>query len=142
MIAYLDSSTILRIVLGQANALKEWRSITQGVASALVEVECLRTLDRLRLSESLKDAEIAARREAVFRLLEAIEVVELTRPILSRAAQPLPTALGTLDAIHLATALLWKERTRADLVMATHDEGLATASRASGLRVVGVSASV
>ncbi len=142
MIAYLDSSTILRIVLGQANALKEWRSITQGVASALVEVECLRTLDRLRLSESLKDAEIAARRETVFRLLEAIEVVELTRPILSRAAQPLPTALGTLDAIHLATALLWKERTRADLVMATHDEGLATASRDSGLRVVGVSASV
>jgi predicted nucleic acid-binding protein len=142
VIAYLDSSTILRIVLGQANALKEWRSITQGVASALVEVECLRTLDRLRLSESLKDAEIAARRETVFRLLEAIEVVELTRPILSRAAQPLPTALGTLNAIHLATALLWKERTRADLVMATHDEGLATASRASGLRVVGVSASV
>lgn len=137
MIAYLDSSTILRIVLGQTNALKEWRSITQGVASALVEVECLRTLDRLRLAEGLTDAEIAARRETVFRLLEAIEVVELTRPILSRAAQPLPTALGTLDAIHLATALLWKERTRADLVMATHDEGLATASRASGLRVVG-----
>lgn len=142
MIAYLDSSTILRIVLGQTNALKEWRSITQGVASALVEVECLRTLDRLRLGEGLKDVEIAASRETVFRLLEAIEVVELTRPILSRAAQPLPTALGTVDAIHLATALLWKERTRADLVMATHDEGLATASRASGLRVVGVSASV
>jgi predicted nucleic acid-binding protein len=142
VITYLDSSTILRIVLGQANALKEWRSITQGVASALVEVECLRTLDRLRLAEGLNDAEIAARRETVFRLLEAIEVVELTRPILSRAAQPLPTALGTLDAIHLATALLWKERTKADLVMATHDEGLATASRASGLRVIGVSASV
>lgn len=138
MIAYLDSSTILRIVLGQTNALKEWRSIRQGVASALVEVECLRTLDRLRLAESLGDAEIAARREVVFRLLEAIEVVALTRPILSRAAQPLPTALGTLDAIHLATALLWKERTGADLFMATHDEGLATASRASGLRVVGV----
>lgn len=142
MIAYLDSSTILRIILGQANALKEWRLIIQGVASALAEVECLRTLDRLRLSEGLPDAEIAARREAVFRLLEAIEVIELTRPILSRASQPLPTALGTPDAIHLATALLWKERTRTDLVMATHDEGLATASRASGLRVVGVSAAV
>ncbi len=139
MIAYLDSSTILRAILGQANALQEWGSITQGVASTLVEVECLRTLDRLRLVENLNDAEIATRREAVFRLLEAIEVVELTRPILSRAAQPLPTTLGTLDAIHLATALLWKERTRTDLVMATHDEGLATASRASGLRVVGVS---
>ena len=44
---------------------------------------------------------------------------------------------GTLDAIHLATAMLWRERTGADLVMATHDTALATASRASGLRVIG-----
>jgi predicted nucleic acid-binding protein len=138
VIAYLDSSAILRIVLGQSDALKEWRSITKGVGSALVEVECLRTLDRLRLAENLEDDEIALRREAVFRLLESIEVVELTRPVLARASQPLPTSLGTLDAIHLATALLWKDRSGGDLVMATHDEGLATASRASGLRVIGV----
>ena len=139
MIAYLDSSTILRIILGQQNSLKEWRSITQGVVSALVEVECLRTLDRLRLAEGLEDAEIAVRREAVYRVLEAVEVVELGRPVLARASQPMPTALGTLDAIHLATALLWKDRSGADLVMATHDEALAMAARASGLRVLGVS---
>ncbi len=137
MIACLDSSAILRIVLGQSNALKEWRSIKQGVASAMVEVECLRMLDRLRLAEGLEDDEIAVRREAVFRLVEAMEVVELTRPILARASHPLPTALGTMDAIHLATALLWRDRSGADLVMATHDEALATAARASGLRVVG-----
>jgi predicted nucleic acid-binding protein len=100
-----------------------------------VEVECLWTLDRLRLAEGLSDEEIAVRREAVFRLVETMEIVELTRPVLTRAAQPLPTALGTLDAIHLATALLWKERTGADLVMATHDGTLATATKASGLRV-------
>jgi predicted nucleic acid-binding protein len=139
VIVYLDSSTILRIILGQDNALKEWRSITQGVASVLVEVECLRTLDRLRLAEGLNDDEIAIRREAVFRLLETVELVELTRPVLARASQPMPTALGTLDAIHLATALLWKDRSEADLIMATHDDALATAARASGLRVLGAS---
>ena len=138
MIAYLDSSVLLRVVVGQPNALHEWPDIEQGIASALVEVECLRTLDRLRLVETLGDRDIAARREAVFRLLEAIEVVEPTRPVLARAAQPLPTALGTLDAIHLATALLWRERGHADLVMATHDEELAIAAKASGLRVVGI----
>lgn len=137
MIAYLDSSVLLRILVGQPDALAEWTTIERGVASALVEVECLRTLDRLRLAEALEDREIAARRASVYRLLEAMEVVEPTRPVLARAALPLPTALGTLDAIHLATALLWRERTRADLVMATHDAALATASRASGLRVVG-----
>jgi hypothetical protein len=36
-----------------------------GVVSALVEVECLRTLDRLRVVEDLEDAEIASRREAM-----------------------------------------------------------------------------
>jgi predicted nucleic acid-binding protein len=141
VIASLDSSTILRIILGQSNALKKWRSITQGVASALVEVECLGTLDRLRLAEGLEDAEIAIRHEATFPLLEAIEVVELTRSVLARASQPMPTPLGTLDAIHLATALLWKDRNGHDLVMATHDEALATASHASGLRVVGIQVS-
>jgi len=137
VIAYLDSSVLLRVVLGQRDRLLEWDRIERGVASALVEVECLRTLDRLRLAERLADAELASRREAIYRLIEAIEIVEPTRPVLSRAALPLPTALGTLDAIHLATAVLWGERARADLVVATHDAALATAARASGLRVVG-----
>jgi predicted nucleic acid-binding protein len=137
VIVYLDSSVLLRVVLGQAEALREWRSIERAVASALVEVESLRTLDRLRLAEGLADEQIASQREAVYRLLESVEIVDPNRAVLQRASQPLPTSLGTLDAIHLATALLWRERTGADLVMATHDTALATASRASGLRVVG-----
>lgn len=137
MIAYVDSSVLLRKVLRQSGSLKEWRAIRTGVASALVETECLRTLDRLRLRASLSDRDLARRREAVFRLLESMEVVEVTSPVLARAAQPLPTELGTLDAIHLATALLWSERIGAGLVMATHDVALGTAARASGLRVVG-----
>jgi uncharacterized protein len=138
MIAYLDSSVILRVVLGQKNRLKEWEQVKTGVVSALAEVECLRTLDRLRLMENLADLEIASRRELVFRLLQALDVVEITRPVLSRAAQPLPTQLGTLDAIHLATALLFKEQSAVDLAMATHDHALATAARASGFPVIGM----
>ena len=137
MIAYLDSSVLLRVILGQRNAVREWRDIERGVASALVEVECVRTLDRLRLSARLSDEAIALRREAVFRLLESMEILDLTRPVLTRASQPLPTALGTPDAIHLATALLWREGRQEDLVMATHDTSLAIAARASGFHVVG-----
>ena len=83
--------------------------------------------------------ELARRRETLFRLLDRIDVVDVTPPVLARAAQPLPTELGTLDAIHLATALLWREQRGGDLVMATHDTALATAARASGLAVVGES---
>ena len=51
----------------------------------------------------------------------------------------MPTELGTLDAIHLATALLWREMTGVHLVMTTHDESLAVGAKAHGLPVLGVS---
>ncbi|HWP37509.1 MAG TPA: PIN domain-containing protein [Gemmatimonadales bacterium] len=138
MIAYVDSSVVLRLVLGQPGALAEWRELDAGVASALAEVECLRTLDRLRLVQGLPEAEVARRRAAVFDVLETVEVVEPTRPILTRAAQPLPVTLGTLDAIHLATALVWREVSQRDVVLATHDARLALAARAVGFDTIGV----
>ena len=49
----------------------------------------------------------------------------------------MPTELGTLDVIHLATALLWSDMTSLPLVMATHDVALAIAAKAHGLTVVG-----
>ena len=137
MIAYLDSSVLLRLVLGQPGRLKEWRRVETGVASALVEVECLTTLDRLRFRAGITDDTLVERREVAYTLLAEAEVVEPTHAVLRRASQPFPTPLGTLDAIHLATALMWSELTQTEIVMATHDLTLAAAARASGLRVVG-----
>jgi predicted nucleic acid-binding protein len=137
VIAYLDSSVVLRIILGQDPRLAEWEDIERGVVSALVEVECLRTLDRLRVASAAPGGEIAARREAVFRLLAETEVVDTSAAILRRASEPFPVPIGTLDALHLATALLWRDVFRRELVFATHDRVLGTAARASGLPTVG-----
>lgn len=137
MIAYIDASVILRLVLTEPNPLREWPDVDQGVTSALAEVEVLRTLDRLRFSAPTLDPRVlAARREAVFRLLEGIETVEITRGVLARAAQPLPTPLGTLDAIHLVSAMGWREQFEG-IVFATHDLALSAAARASGFEVIG-----
>ena len=137
MIAYVDSSVVLRLVLGQPGALAEWRTLDEGITSALTEVECLRTLDRLRILEGIPDQALAERRESVYQLLASLAVMEIGRTVLDRAAQPLPTALGTLDAIHLATAQIWRETTRTTLTMATHDASLATAARALGMPIAG-----
>ena len=137
MIAYLDASVLLRVLLGQPDRLAEWEDIELGVGSALVEVECLRALDRLRIREDLTPEDLAVRREAVYRLTAEMEVVEPTWSVLRRAGQPFPTPLGTLDAVHLATALLWRDSREDDLALATHDRALALAARASGLTVVG-----
>lgn len=137
MIAYLDSSVILRLVLHERNPLGEWPDLRHGVTSTLAEVEVLRTLDRLRfLTPTLAPKVLAARREAAFRVLEGLETIEITRVVLARAAQPLPTPLGTLDAVHLVSAMGWREQYDV-LTFATHDVALAAAARASGFEVIG-----
>jgi uncharacterized protein len=136
--AYVDASVVLRLALGQADSLPEWRRIGRGVSSALVTAESLRTLDRLRLHVKLADSEVAARRAKLLELIASLEIVDIDSIVLDRAAQPMPTEVGTLDAIHLATALLWKEATNETLTMATHDGALAIAAEAHGLPVVGV----
>jgi predicted nucleic acid-binding protein len=138
MIAYVDSSVLLRVALGQPNALPEWRDIERGVSSALVMTESLRTLDRVRLRVNLSDIDVARRRATILALIDSLELVEIDSGVLDRAAQPMPTELGTLDAIHLASALLWKDALGSDPVMATHDKALALAAQAHGLKVLGI----
>jgi predicted nucleic acid-binding protein len=138
MIAYVDSSVLLRVALGQPNALPEWRDIERGISSALVLTESLRTLDRVRLRTNLSDIEVARRRATILALIDSLELVEVDSNVLNRAAQPMPTELGTLDAIHLASALLWKDALGVDPVMTTHDKALALAAQAHGLKVLGL----
>lgn len=138
MRVYLDSSVLLRVLLGQPGKLREWAKIEAGVASRLVEVECLRVLDRLRLGGAVDDELLADQREALYRLTGAMELVEITPALLTAASRPMPTALGTLDAIHLVTSMAWRDSRDQDLIMATHDKALATAARASGFMVVGI----
>lgn len=138
MIAYVDASVLLRVALGQPNALPDWRQIERGVSSALITTESLRTLDRVRLRAQLSDIEVARRRSALLALLDSLELVEIDSLVLERAAQPMPTEVGTLDAIHLASALLWRDAMEVDLVMATHDGALGLAARAHGFKVLGI----
>ena len=138
MTAYVDASVLLRLALGQSDSLTEWPRIRRGIASALVITESLRTLDRLRIRAKLDDVDLAGRRAAILALAGSLELIDVDAVVLDRAAHPMPTELGTLDAIHLATALLWKDMTNVPLVMATHDAALAIGARAHGLKVVGV----
>jgi predicted nucleic acid-binding protein len=138
VIAYLDTSALLRLVLRERGALDELRSSEGLVSSELLAIESLRTIDRLRLQGALSAEEAVTRRGVVAEWLEAVDLVLLQRPILARASEPFPTPLGTLDALHLATALVWQDRMRKALVVATHDRDLALAARSFGLEVRGV----
>lgn len=137
MTAYIDTSALLRLILREPHALDELRSCDRLVASELVAVEGRRTLDRLRIAGSLTAGEAAARGAVLGEWLEAVDLILLRTPVLARASEPLPVALGTLDALHLASALAWRDRMDEPLVMATHDAALGAAARAFGFAVLG-----
>jgi predicted nucleic acid-binding protein len=137
MIAYIDTSALLRIVLREPGALEDLRAYKALVSSELIAVESARTIDRLRIQGSLTTEEAAERISAVNAWLEAIDLVLLRPPVLSRASEPMPMPIGTLDAIHLATALIWRDRMGPLPEMATHDTALGAAARTFGFDVRG-----
>lgn len=137
MIAYVDSSVLLRIVLGQPDPLPEWSRLERAISSELLRVECLRTIDRLRIRAGLDDRTVADRRRAMLETIDAIDLVALDAGILGRAAEPFPTLVRTLDALHLASALAVREEIP-PLVFLTHDVTLGLAAAATGFDVRGV----
>jgi len=60
--------------------------------------------------------------------------VPVSDKILIRAAEPFPTVLGTLDAIHLPTLLQIRKNLGLELTLLTHDDQLARAALASGVK--------
>ena len=138
MTGYIDTSALLRLVLREVGALDELLDYEQLVSSELIAVESCRTIDRLRLQGSLTTEEAAARLAVVRDWLDAIDLILLRHAVLSRASEPLPTSLGTLDAVHLATARIWRDRVGGALVMATHDSALGLAARTFGFEVRGI----
>ncbi len=136
-VVYIDTSAFLRVVLREAGALPDLRDFERWVSSELLVVESLRTVDRLRVQGALDVTAATTVRADIAEWVEAVDLVRLRAPILSRASDPMPVGLGTLDAIHLASALAWRDRSGAALTVATHDAALALAARSFGLVVVG-----
>lgn len=140
MIAYLDSSVLLRIVLREPDRLAEWEQITVPITSALTRVEMARTMDRSAVLQTADEAELAEKQSEIADLLRRIDVIALDDSVLDESARPLPVVLGTLDAIHLASALLYRASQPQEedpIVLATHDKQLATAARALNFEVIG-----
>jgi predicted nucleic acid-binding protein len=133
---YVDSSVVLRIVLGEARPLAEWRLITRATSSVLLHVECRRRTDLLRLTQRNLQ-KVSRSRSILFDALELIELVDLKDEIVAVASQAFPFAIRSLDAIHLATALDWQAHRNQDLFFATHDDQLAKAARRVGFDVLG-----
>jgi predicted nucleic acid-binding protein len=138
VIVYLDSSVVLRVVLKQPEPLPAWGKWEKAYSSEILGVEARRALDRLRLELELGDRELAQAQEDLRRIERTIGLIPLRGAVLRRAMLPMATLVKTLDALHLASALLLEERRGLVLRFATHDGRQATAARALGFECIGV----
>lgn len=135
MTVFMDTSVFMRKLLNQPGAFATWAKWDRAVASELLRVEAGRTLDRLRLQRGIRDLEVSQLAELMQKSVRVLEYVPLSRAVLKRASGPFPAPLGTLDAIHLASALLWMDENDEPITFLTHDIQLAIAARACGLEV-------
>jgi predicted nucleic acid-binding protein len=138
MTVYVDTSVILRILFRESNPVGRWGQWDRALSSTLWRVEALRTVDRLRLGGDLADDDVADLVRDIQTVHETLAIYPLTEGILQRASETFPTVVGTLDALHLATALAIRQFEPIDLLL-THDAQLATAARSVGFTVAGVS---
>ena len=137
MMVYLDASVVIRKLQRETGSLRGWGQWERAYSSELLRVEVLRTIDRTRLRGALTDHEVADVVEKARAIFDGLELIELTQSILNRASQSFLTPLGTLDALHLATALRLVEASGTELIFLTHDSELALAARSVNFTVEG-----
>ncbi len=123
---YVDSSVFLRILVKHPGAI-ELPARDSLATSTLTLVEGRRMIHRLLCRAKIGDTAFHALDE----LMRGVRIITLDAAILDRASQPMASPIGTLDAIHLASAL---QSGAARLL--THNVELAIAARAAGLEPV------
>jgi predicted nucleic acid-binding protein len=138
LIVYLDTSVVLRVLLRESKPLRSWGEWEEAASSELMGVEARRAFDRWRLDSALDDEQVAELHQQLRQVEVRLRRIAVNRRVLWRAAQPMATAVKTLEAIHIATALLFQEARRASVLFATHDLRQATAARALGFECTGV----
>ena len=137
MNVYLDSSVVLRKLQREALPALRWAHWERVYSSVLLRVEVFRTVDRNRLRGAITDEEAVQLITEAHTVFDAVEFVALSDAILDRAAQSFLTPLGTLDALHLATALQLTDVGGIALAFLTHDAELAVAARSLKFPVQG-----
>ena len=139
MFAYLDSSVLLRIILDQKDKLDCLSIYKKVYSSRLIKTECMRTLNRLLLESQISEVQFSELTQRLLFSLVGIEIIGITESVLEEAEEHFPRAVGTLDAIHLSSAIsLTNIIEQTDLEILTHDTQLGKAALALGMKVVGI----
>jgi hypothetical protein len=126
-VIYLDSSVALAQLLAEKRAPPQPLWEEPLVSSRLLEYEVWTRVHARRLGSTHGDA--------VRSLLGRIAFLELAAPVLTRALEPFPSPVRTLDALHLASIDFLRNRGQQPR-LASYDDRMLAAARALNIPVV------
>ena len=130
---YLDTSAVLRAILESGASPDLEARILRApalITSRLSLVESSRALHRLRQLGQISETKLADADRELSAVWARCELWELTASVCERARQVAPAkSLRTLDALHLATFAMARERI-GDLELVTADQRLRSALEA------------
>lgn len=141
MILYCDTSAIVKryVRVDRSDEVRNaWRAARRVATSDVALAETLAAAARRYRLGDLTDRVHRTLRDRFSRDFHTLVRVPISDELNQRIADlVLNHPLRGFDAIHLSSALLIQENTRAPLVFACFDQVLAAAARASGLEVLG-----
>lgn len=124
---YLDTSAVLRAILESGTSPELEARIAAApalITSRLSIVESSRAIHRMRQLEQVSETRLADAQREIDAVWARCEIWELTASVCEMARRVAPgKALRTLDALHLATFVLAREKI-AGLELMTADERL------------------
>ena len=130
---FLDTSAVLRAILESGASPDLEARIARApalITSRLSLVESSRALHRLRQLGQISETKLADADRELSAVWARCELWELTASVCERARQVAPAkSLRTLDALHLATFVMARERI-GDLELVTADQRLRSALEA------------
>jgi predicted nucleic acid-binding protein len=132
---YLDTSAFLEWLL-KKNADKNRPVGEQIITSDLLRVESHRTFHRLRLENKLNDVEFARFEKKCQEFWDTVNVIFPDERIMEIASRSFPTIVGTLNAIHLSTAIVYQEKKKEKIIFITEDKQFGITAEACGFEVV------
>jgi predicted nucleic acid-binding protein len=136
---YAESSSVLHWLLDEAHADEIHgllRAATKVVCSRLTLVETRRVIRRAVAETLLDEIGGTAILEVLARAAAGWAVLEMSREVAERAEAPFPVEpVRTLDALHLASALLLRQALP-DLRLLSSDDRVRTNGRRLGFEVL------
>lgn len=134
---YVDTSTYLKLYFQEKDSRQAIRFLQNKalLSSALLRVECFSALSRKRTSGKLSEGAFASLSKQIKIALEYLETMNLADEILERAEQlSLDYSARAPDAIHVASALIFREKSNMSIMFITSDKKQKSVADCQGLK--------